>query len=247
MRGGDLCPRFVETHVSRDADDGNVHFISRDEAAIVRSAFWTAKWKAQLDHDFARLQHVRARPRAEVLRGHLARAAQPRDHTDGVERNQRRDRIGCRPGIAQVAADAGAVLYLDAADDAATLGQRREFAADLLVLIDSITRHGRADMECLRGEFDAIELGDLLQIDDQIGSEPAGANVIDEIRAAGERPGAAVRSRQKGDRFRERAGRFVFEISHEGFWPGRFLVLMAGRSSPAVISRQAVLQKHPAD
>ena len=138
-RGRKFPARLIKRHGRRRSDDGDIHFVPGNEPAIVRTAQPGTGGKSQLDQDLARRQHVRAGPRAEVFRADLARPIWAGDHAHDVEGDQRRDRIGRRAGVAQVAADAGPALDLDAADDAATLGERRVLAGDPFVFVNAIT------------------------------------------------------------------------------------------------------------
>ena len=70
----------------------------------------------QAQQEFALGQHGLARRHAELLDRHLARPVGPGDDAHRFVGDERRNRVRGRRGIAQVAADAGPALDLDAAD-----------------------------------------------------------------------------------------------------------------------------------
>ena len=103
------------------ADDGDVHLVARDEA-LRRRRCWPPAREGAARRRTRRLEHVAAGAGAEVLDRHRAPAARAGDvarrRSSAISAGTR---VGRRAGVAQVAAEAGAALDGDAADDATLL------------------------------------------------------------------------------------------------------------------------------
>ena len=110
--------------------------------------------------------------------------------------DQRGNRVGRRRRVAEVAADAGPALNLPAADDPGRIGQRRIGRRDLGVVIDPIARHARPQPQALgRRVAQLHQLGNLLDIDDQVRLAQPFAKLHEDVGAAGQDPGLAVGAR----------------------------------------------------
>ena len=169
----DVQRRFavVERHRDADADDGDVHLVARDEAQVARRrSSASAAGSASATSNSPRPSTVLPGRGAELLDRH-ARACPsgPAMTHTACQRDQRRDRVGGRRGVAQVAADAGPALDLDAADQRRRRRSGPGYALAIVgVLVDAVAGHGGADAQPLLGsKRQLVELGDVLDVDEQ--------------------------------------------------------------------------------
>src|SRR5581483_7598921 len=100
---------------------------------------------------------------AEVLDGQLAGAFGAGDEADGGGSDEGGDGVGGRRGVAQVAADAGPPLDLDAADQRHRVDEAGVSAAEGGVLVEAVTGDGGAEAQAALGVvIDRVDLGDVL-------------------------------------------------------------------------------------
>src|SRR4051812_11635625 len=96
------------------------------------------------DQQFAGLQVVAAWSGAEVFDRDPALASGAGDTAGGLEGDQQRHGVGTGGGVAEVAADGGAALDLDAADECRYFRQSWVCLCDRGVSVDAITGSGGA-------------------------------------------------------------------------------------------------------
>ena len=159
----------------------------------------------------------------------------PGDVAHAFQRDQHRNAVGRRRGVAQVAAETGPALDLDTADERDRVHQARIRPGNRFVLIDQAAGHRGADDQPLGGVTgELVDLGDVLDIDEQIDVAPPLADLHDDVRAAGEDAGAislvVQESRGVGDGGRGGVG----DIFHEA------IILPSPQMS------EANLRSHPA-
>ena len=147
--------------------------------------------------------------RDHVLHRHLAGAAGPRDLAHGPCGDQRRHAVGGGRAVAEVAAEGGAPLDLGRADQLQRLDHAGPGRLDGLALAEHSTGDRRADADFRAVRAHLHEPGDALEIDDQAGPHQVGAQLDEEVRAAGERPGLAIGIGEKPDGVLHRLGRLV--------------------------------------
>ena len=136
------------------------------------------------------MQRVLARRGAEVLRRHLPRPVRACDVADAAEGDDRWYGVSTGRGIAQVPANAGPALDLDSAYQRSGVNQTGIRRRDGRVLVDLVTGHGGAKIQagpCRVAH--AVELRDVLDIDNHIGQPATGAHHYQNVGAAGDNPG----------------------------------------------------------
>ncbi len=113
---GTLRTFLVEGHGHARPDDGDVHLIAGNEAQVGDSRARLRRRQAQAHEELAAVEHVPAGAGAKLLDRHFRVPLGSGDDADRLKCNQRGDGVGGRRGIAQVAAQAGPALDLDATD-----------------------------------------------------------------------------------------------------------------------------------
>ena len=121
-------------------------------------------------------------------------------------RHQCRHAVGCRRGIAQVAAQAGTALHLGGSDQAGRLDQARPGACQCRMFAEHRARGGRADDESPAIGANADHFGNAFEVDDQSGLQAARAHLRHQVGSARQCPGAAAGTGHGGDRFGQRGG-----------------------------------------
>ena len=130
--------------------------------------------------------------------------------------DERGDRVGGRRRIAKIAADARPALNLPAADNAGRVGQGGIGRGHRGVAVDSIASHRRAQSQTRIGIVAHLrELGNFLDVDNQVDLALSFAQLHQQIGAAGQHSGPVARGRQQADRLVDRGSQLVFEILHK--------------------------------
>ena len=147
--------------------------------------------------------------------GTLARAVPAGDAHHRVRRVQRRAGVAQGRGVDDVADAGGAVAHLLAAHRKRRLRQVRVMRLDVLVAADLVHRGARADEQAgFLAERDLPEALDALDVDHVIRFDQPVAQLDDHVRAAVEEHGAALVFAAHGDRFGDRTGPQIDELSH---------------------------------
>ena len=170
--------------------------------------------KDDLDDQFPALEHILSGACAEILRRHLASTTGTGDHDPGTQGDQGRSRVGSRTAVAQVSANTGSALDLSSADDPTTVSHRRVGGGDLRITVNPVTRHSRSQSETVITELEHIQIGNLLDVDDQVGFKTPCAYVVDQICSASQRLGRGGIPGQQRHRVVQRHRGLVFEVTH---------------------------------
>src|SRR6185437_10884736 len=121
----------------------------------------------------------------EFLDGQFAGRVPGANQKTCTERDQRWGRIGCRTGVAEVAAEAGTRLDLDAADKRRSVDKAWQPMANLRVLVEfgqgcrGTNRKRAVARKAMRDQF-----GDVFEIDQLVAAPPAFAELDDHVRPA---------------------------------------------------------------
>ncbi len=170
---------------------------------------------AQAHQHLAPAQCGLARRDAERFDRQLALSLRPGDDANRAGRDQRGDRIGGGRCVAEVAAKAGSALNLRAADKAGRLDETGKDACESGIRADPIARHRGTDAQAvLRIVAQLVQLGDALDIDEQIDIAPPLTHLDDDIRPAGQRAGAIALGGEQCDGLAKRRGGRILESIH---------------------------------
>ena len=66
-----ILPAFIKDDTGTDTNDGDIHLVTRDHAAIMRAAILGPRWKMDLDQQFAFGQYIFAGASAERFGQHF--------------------------------------------------------------------------------------------------------------------------------------------------------------------------------
>src|SRR6516165_5825714 len=167
------CTAAVERDIDPAADDGDVHLGARDKAKIGVALMRLWLWDMKLDDELAFLQRGLARPGDDRFDRRFAFAAGTGDDGGRARGDQRRDAVGCRRGVAQIAGERSASLDLLRADQIHAFDDTGPSLSQCLVLIDHDPGRSRADHEAIALLANADQSWDTLGIDDQLGFNSA--------------------------------------------------------------------------
>ena len=199
--------RLVERERDTGADHGDVHLGARDEAQVGVARARRRLRHDEGDHDLAGAEAELAGPRDHVLHRHRAAAVRARDLADGAGGDQRRHAVGGWRAVAEVAAERGAPLNLGRADQLQRFHHTRPRGLHGLVLAEGRAGDRRADADVIAVHRHVHERRNALQVDDEAGPDEIGAQLNQEVGAAGERHGLAVGIGEEPDGILDRLGR----------------------------------------
>ena len=127
----------------------------------------------------------------------------------GAGGDQRRDAVGGRRAVAQVAAHGGAALDLGRADQVGRLDHAGPDRLELGVLLELGAGDGGADAKAAALLLDLAQLGDALDVDHENGLDHVGAHLHQQIGAAGQHARLAAFLGEQRDRLVERIRRLI--------------------------------------
>ena len=132
--GGRTIAVGIEGDLGASADHGDVHFGARDhaEVGVAGVGWWSVDLK--LDDELVIAERGFARSGRNVVDRHGASAVASGDDRTHIVDEHRWHRVRSGRGVAQVAAEAGTVLNLIAADETSCLAEARQRRGELGVL-----------------------------------------------------------------------------------------------------------------
>ena len=204
----------VERQVDRDPCHRDIHLGARGEAQIGIARTLGARGEEERGDDLVLGERGLAGAGRDLLDRHLAHAFAADDAGDGAGGIERRHAVGAGGCVAQVAADRGAALDLDRADQLDAVDDAWPRLGERLVVADRHAGSRRADTKAAVLGRDADQLGDLLEVDDQLRLDRVGLHLHDDVGAAGEQPRRALRSGQQRHCRIHSLRRLVSEFAH---------------------------------
>ena len=135
----------------------------------------------ELDDELALLQRGAAGAGTDALGRRLALAVGSGDDADRARRDDRRDAVGGGRRVAQIAGERRAALDLRGADQVGALDDAGPGMFERLMAAQHHARRRRADDKEAAFLADADHAGDALGVDDQVGLDPAAAQLHQEV------------------------------------------------------------------
>ncbi len=173
--------------------------------------------------------------------GDLAHALSAHDPGDRAGRHQGRHAVGGRRGVAQIAAHGGAALDLDRADQLDAVHHARPGRREGSMTHDLHARHGGTEAKAAVLGRDRAQLGDLLDVHQELRLDQIGLHLDDDVGAAGEQARRPARARQERHRGLQALRRFVSEFDHHA--PRPLPHCRGGGSCPETAARPSLCQK----
>lgn len=204
----------VKLQAGADADDGDVHFISRDHPPVMRAAVGQRLGQAEFDQQLARLQDVLSRTGAEVFDRDFASSLRTGDHANGSQGDQAGSRIGGGARIADITAQTGAALNLNTANDIAAVGNGGEVLLYLFRCLDAVAGNGGSDVHAGGVPRQNVQFGKFLNVDHQFRPQSTDSHLIDQVRTAGQQADLAAMPSQQRDHLRQAIRSLILKSMH---------------------------------
>ena len=134
----------------------------------------------------SRASEVRPGPVHDALHRNLALSVAAGDHAGRARGDQRRNAVGCRRCIAEIAGERRPALHLRRADQVGGLDESGPGLPERLAFADHRAGGRGADDEAAVLLANARDAGDFLGIDDQRRLGPAGSQLNQQIGPAGQ-------------------------------------------------------------